>query len=422
MRFTLPGAITLRYNSAACIVRKWSVIAALLLVCLFLVFRGMALRLRRPFMSKSTILVVEDDVALLEGIRDILELDGYEVLTASSGVEGLQVLRELPAPPDLIVSDIMMPHMNGYQFFETVRSEARWVTVPFIFLTAKGEKADVRAGIGMGVDYYVTKPFDSEDLLIAVESRLRRARQLSAVSTTEIAELKRNILTILNHEFRTPLTYVVAYADMLSRDAEDLSAEEFASFLRGIQAGSDRLRRLIENFIFLVELETGEAIATYNWRKRRFSDFGPLLEAVVEQNQEGADDRKVEFVIDVPKDAPTVEGDREYLRSALGRLVENAIKFSKPEGGVVTLSARQRDNEVMLSVHDEGRGIPESEIKRIFEPFYQVDRERYEDQGAGSGLAIVRGIAELHGGRVEVESEPGKGSTFVIVLPVVEGA
>ncbi len=372
-------------------------------------------------MSKGKILVVEDDIALLEGIRDILELDGFTVLTASSGFEGLQCLRAENTAPDLIVSDIMMPKMDGYEFFELVRSEARWVTIPFIFLTAKGEKADVRLGMGMGVDYYLTKPFDSEDLLIAVESRLRRAKQLDAVTTTEIADLKRNILTILNHEFRTPLTYVVAYADMLSRDADELTPDEFASFLRGIQAGSDRLRRLIENFIFLVELETGEAIATFNWRKRRFSDFRALLEGVVEQSQTEAEDRNINLVIDTPEEMPVVEGDREYLRGALGRLVDNAIKFSKPEGGTVTLKAEAQRDKVLLSVCDEGRGIPAQELARIFEPFYQVDRERYEDQGAGSGLAIVRGITKMHGGEVQVESEYGKGSTFRIVLPVAEG-
>lgn len=371
-------------------------------------------------MSKGKILVVEDDVALLEGIRDILELDGYTVLAVSSGVEGVEYLRKEPEPPDLIVSDIMMPKMSGYEFFEIVRSEADWVTIPFIFLTAKGEKADVRLGMGMGVDYYVTKPFDSEDLLVAVESRLRRAKQIGYHADTQVAELKRNILTILNHEFRTPLTYVVAYADMLSREAEELDPKDFASFLRGIQTGSDRLRKLIENFIFLVELETGEAAATFNWRKRRFNDFQTLLESVIEQAQADAEDHSVSFVIDAPDDLPVVEGDRDYLRGALGRLVDNAIKFSKPEGGDVLLKVTAGDGEVIVAVSDKGRGIPEKEIGRIFDAFYQVDRERYEDQGAGSGLAIVRGIAQLHGGRLWVESEVGKGSTFYFAIPVAE--
>jgi two-component system sensor histidine kinase/response regulator len=363
---------------------------------------------------------VEDDIALLEGIRDILELGGYSVVTADGGVEGLEFLQGEGEPPDLIVSDIMMPEMDGYEFYEAVRSEMRWLQIPFIFLTAKGEKADVRLGKGLGVDDYVTKPFDSEDLLVAVASRLQRARQLDMVRTTEVSELKRNILTILNHEFRTPLTYVVAYSDMLARDAEDLSAEEFTGFLRGIQTGSERLRMLIEKFIFLVELETGEAAATYNWRKRRFSDFRSLLEEVVEHNETEAKERNIRLVIEARREMPSIEGDRDYLRSALNHLVENAIKFSQPTGSTIILKAEVQGDRVLLSVSDQGRGIPLDEMNHIFEPFYQVDRERYEDQGAGSGLAIVHGIVELHNGKVRVESKVGEGSTFVVALPIAE--
>lgn len=373
-------------------------------------------------MAKSTILVVEDDVALLEGIRDILELDDYDIITASSGVEGLERLREAESPPDLIVSDIMMPQMDGYQFFDAVRSEPKWVTIPFIFLTAKGEKSDIRLGKGMGVDDYVPKPFDSEDLLVAVDSRLRRSRQLDAVQTNEMAGLKRSILTILNHEFRTPLTYVVAYADMVSRDVEDLSSEEFHSFLQGIQAGSERLRRLIENFIFLVELETGEAEETFSWRKRAFNDFESIFRTVIDNAAEAAEEKNVTFVTEVSENLPYVDMDEEYMGRAIDHLVDNAIKFSDSEGGKVILRAEANDGHVVISVTDEGRGMKPNVVKQIFEPFYQVDREHYEDQGAGSGLAIVSSVVAMHGGTVGAESELGEGSTFTIRLPILEEA
>jgi two-component system phosphate regulon sensor histidine kinase PhoR len=180
------------------------------------------------------------------------------------------------------------------------------------------------------------------------------------------------------------------------------------------------LRMLIEKFIFLVELETGEAAATYNWRKRRFSDFRSLLEEVVEHNETEAKERNIRLVIEARREMPSVEGDRDYLRSALNHLVENAIKFSQPTGSTITLKAEIQGDRVLLSVSDQGRGIPPDEMNHIFEPFYQVDRERYEDQGAGSGLAIVHGIVELHNGKVRVESKVGEGSTFVVALPIAE--
>ena len=171
-------------------------------------------------MEKAKVLVVEDDIHLLEGIRDILELDGYAVLTAENGSEGIDVLQKQPTPPDLIVSDIMMPRMDGIQFLKEVRKEDRWLSIPFIYLTAKGERADVHRGMRLGVDDYVIKPYDPSDLLVKIESRLARHRSLNQAHKTGMATLKREILTMLNHEFRTPLTFVVAYADLLNNPGD----------------------------------------------------------------------------------------------------------------------------------------------------------------------------------------------------------
>jgi two-component system, sensor histidine kinase and response regulator len=371
-------------------------------------------------MSKATILVVEDDRNLMQGIRDILELQEYSVVTASNGLDGLDVMHKRPAPPDLIVSDIMMPGMNGYEFFEAVRNELRWTAIPFIFLTAKGEKSDVRAGKSMGADDYVTKPFDAEDLLIAVDAKLRRRRELEQINDSRITDVKRSILTILNHEFRTPLTYVVAYADMLNRDADDLSYDEIRMFLRGVNAGADRLRRLIENFILLVELETGEAQRTYTWRKQRVTNFKDILSQTLAATQSLAAEKQIHLELASDgNNLPPVMVDVEYFKAALQRLLDNAVKFTEKTDCSVTLAAYAEDGSVCFSVVDHGRGIPEKELESIFEVFYQIDRDKFEDQGAGAGLPIVKRIAQLHGGRVEVSSVHGHGSQFVIRVPAI---
>jgi signal transduction histidine kinase len=337
-------------------------------------------------------------------------------------VEGLERLYEADAPPDLIVSDIMMPKMDGYEFFEKVRAEPDWVKIPFIFLTAKGEKNDIRLGKGLGVDDYVTKPFDSDDVLVAVSSRLQRSRQLGEVQQVEMSGLKRDILTILNHEFRTPLTYIVAYADMVSRDKEELSAEEFSSFLHGIEAGAGRIRKLVENFIFLVELETGEALETFKWRRTPIEQYDTILANVIFDNTTEAEAHNITLKTEVEEPPPVIIGDEEYLHRALNHLVENAIKFTQTSGGTITISVKTVGDDVHLSVTDDGRGIEQNELEQIFEPFYQVDREHYEDQGAGSGLAIVRGIADMHGGKTLAQSEFGKGSDFSVAIPIATEA
>ncbi len=365
----------------------------------------------------ATLLVVEDDVHLLQGIRDILEIEGYHVVTASSGVEGLEVLHSMPKPPDLIISDIMMPRMDGYQFFEAVRASEQWLDIPFVFLTAKGEKHDVRLGKRLGADDYVIKPMDPEDLLVVVEAKLKRTAQIKDRYENQVSSIKHNILTILNHEFRTPLTYMVAYADMLNTDAENLTAEELRAFLRGVDSGADRFRRLVENFIALVELETGEARNNYEWRRQPMTDVRPLCSEIIDMTRPAAEERHVELVAMVPERVPEFYADYEYLRAALAQLVDNAIKFSDKPNARVELRVDSDANNVRFAVQDWGRGIEVAEFDRIWEPFYQIERAQYEDQGAGSGLAIVRGIVELHGGKVDLESTFGKGSTFTISLP-----
>lgn len=366
------------------------------------------------------ILVVEDDLHLMEGIRDILELNGYRVLTAANGIAGLEVLRSQPTPPDLIVSDIMMLRMDGYDFFNAVRTHQNWITIPFIFLTAKGERDDIHRGKRMGAEDYVVKPFDADDLLVAVSAKLDRKRQLDNAWRSEVSDIKHNILTILNHELRTPLTYVIAYADMLHRDANELSKEDMRAFLRGINAGAGRLRRLVESFILLVELETGEAENTYNWRKRLFTNYEALLYGVQSKHYDQAQEHGVNIEVQVEEDLPPILADADYLSAALECLVDNAIKFSDKDGGEVNLRVSQAGDAVAFAVQDFGRGIPPHELENIFDSFYQINREKYEDQGAGSGLAIVQGVVRLHGGSVDVESTFGEGSTFTIYLPVAD--
>lgn len=368
-------------------------------------------------MNNTNILIVEDDPNLLEGIRAILELDGYHVQTAENGMQALHLLRNATLLPDLIVSDIMMPMLDGLQLLQAVRKEPKWLAIPFIFLTAKSEKIDMQRGKILGVDDYLVKPFDGEELLIAVESRLRRHRALSSVQTDSVNTVKRNILTILNHEFRTPLTFIVAYADMLNIEStSELSEAELLSFLKGVGSGAVRLRRLIENFILLVELETGDAERTFEWRRNTIEDVRDVLKGAIDRGVRPiAPDRECRLSVD-PNMRPFV-ADREYLQIALVQYLSNALKFSPAETPII-LGAHVDNDALVLWVQDFGRGIPEERLGDIWDVFFQIDRDQHEDQGTGSGLAIARGIARLHKGHVAVESRVNAGSTFSMIIPI----
>jgi len=366
-------------------------------------------------MTKPLILVVEDDLALLEGIRELLELTEYRVLIAANGREALEVLEK--QHPDLIVSDIMMPEMDGYEFHAKVSEQPELSAIPFIFLTARGEKADIRRGKELGADDYITKPFDDEDLLVAVRAKLNRWENLRQQRDEEVADLKSKILLTLSHEFRTPLTYIINYSDLLELEGKEIAGEDFPNFMQGIRRGALRLNSLVDDFLILVEIETGEAEGAYRYRRRRIEETGLWLRVIAKPFQTAAEERELTLVTDIPEDLPPLVADEAYLSDAIGRLLDNAIKFSTDESEWVRFSAETDDDRLILRIQDQGQGIKEQDMGGLFDVFYQIDRAKREQQGSGSGLAICKGIIGIHGGEVGVESEFGKGSTFWVSLP-----
>ncbi len=367
-------------------------------------------------MEQPLILVVEDNLPMLSGIRDLLEMAGYRTLTAPDAASALRLLEE--HHPDLILSDIMMPGLDGYQFYEGVRQRPEWVDIPFIFLTARGEKTDVRRGKELGADDYITKPFEQEDLLAAVRGKLARRAALERRSEQRLEALKRTILSTLSHEFRTPLTYVINYSQMLEQEREGLSPEEFQGFMQAIRRGAERLQRLVFDFITLVEIETGEAERLYLLRRRPIEPFGPWLRTLARRYEGAAQGRGLALVLEVPDELPAVTGDEVLLSDAISRLLDNAVKFSRPESRSIWVRAGTAGGRVWIEVEDEGVGIPRQEMSALFDLFHQIDRQRREQQGTGSGLAICKGLVELHGGRVTARSQAGRGSTFRIELPL----
>ncbi len=375
--------------------------------------------------GSATVLLVEDDRALLDGIADVLEVSdiGYDlhVLKASNGLMALEVVDE--HEPDLIISDVMMPKMGGFEFLEQLRKRQDWVHIPLIFLTAKGTPEDVLKGRVSGAELYITKPYDSDELLQMIRSQLDRAFQLQGDRKRRLDRFSRNIVQLLNHEFRTPLTYVTVYYELL---ADGLLHEEPGSvreYLNGIQVGSKRLGRLVGNLVKVLELRTGEAAKKVEQESVVIEDLGQLLIDLFEERRLEGSAATLSLTWDIPGELPKIWGHRESLVTIFDCLVDNAIKFSLKKPGSlpqVIVSAKPSDGDVLVSVADNGLGIPESAIHDIFELFYQHNRDEFEQQGAGAGLTIAKGLVELHGGQLMVESQEGIGSTFTVLLPAID--
>ena len=370
---------------------------------------------------RPLVLIVEDEHNLLYGIRDILEIGGFDAECALNGVQALEFLHSAPRLPNVIVSDISMPDMDGYDLLDSVRQKHEWTEIPFIFLTARTQHEDQRTGMISGANDYLSKPFKPNDLLDAIHAQIRRYNRVESTRTQHIKRIKHDILIILSHEFRTPLTPVVAYADLINTDPTTLSYDELQSFLAGIRNGAERLRRLVDDLLLLVELETGEAQVAYSYYchpiMRR--ELHSLIEAVIAQFSERAAAKQLILTVKepLPPVLPRFTAAPDYLQAALARLVDNAIKFSNEPGGQVSIEVRSTPEHVLIDVSDQGRGIPEEEFESIFESFYQIDRAQNEDQGSGSGLAIVKSIMALHRGQALVSSVVGQGSTFTLAFP-----
>ncbi|HKC12306.1 MAG TPA: response regulator [Vicinamibacteria bacterium] len=365
-------------------------------------------------MPGETILVVDDEAAVRELLDEILSQAGFRVLTAGDGLEALTVFAQVR--PQLVISDVGMPGMDGYQLYEQVRSRPEWVLVPFVFLTGLGDDADVRRGKGLGADDYLVKPFREDDLLLAVRARLARHAQLETAREAQVEELKQTILRTLNHELRTPLTYLSGYAEILRESGAEMGVVgPLKEAIDGILAGSDRLSHLVEDLLTLVDLDSAGAQQAHERRRRPVNDLPRLLKSVLQEQRVRAGARRIQLLADVPSELPPIVGDAESLGGAVRRLLDNAIKFSK-EGGEVTLRARAADGRLRIEVRDRGVGMPASELGRISDLFYQFDRRTQEQQGSGLGLTIVRGIVALHGGTLDFESEVGIGFAATIEL------
>ena len=376
-------------------------------------------------MQNATILLVEDETDILEGMRDLLQIVdiGYEleVFIANNGQAALTIIEE--QPPDLIVSDIMMPIMSGYELLQAVRRNPNWTHIPFIFLTAKGKHEEIHKGRTSGANLYITKPFNSHELTELIGVQLKRSLEIQATRQQNMGLLKQNLMQVLNHEFRTPLTYVTAYLDMIMVDTDQGIDDSLPEYLRGIQAGCVRLTQLVKDFVQVLELQMGETEQQFQAEADVLADVTALVSNVITRYTPLAEQKGVTIHSDLLPELPPVVGVADSLKNALGRVLENSIKFTRMFrriGGNVFVKTAVFGSDIHITFQDEGMGFPQHASDRLFELFYQHNRDLQEQQGAGIGLAIAQGLINLHGGHIQVNSVEKEGSTFTIILPAYQ--
>lgn len=361
------------------------------------------------------ILVIDDEAFLRESVGVALRDRGFEVLEAPDGTSGVDVARK--ELPDLILCDVKMEGLNGYDTLETLREKPETASIPFILMTGYADPGGMRQGMELGADDYLPKPFSFDSLYAAVDSRLKKLEVIRDHAEQKLSDLRDNISLMLPHELRTPLNGILGYGELLSEDAESLSPEEVREMGQVITDSGRRLERLVENFIIYTQTELfgRDPDKSSSLRGRRCDSARRVAEEQCLRQAE-VQGRRMDLQLELGE--ASVPLTEDHFAKIVAELVQNAFKFSEP-GTRVRVRLADEGDSVELLVQDQGRGMSMDQVGHIG-AFMQFDRSKQEQQGLGLGLTIARRLVELHRGRLSIRSAAGEGMTVTVRFPKPE--
>lgn len=364
----------------------------------------------------GALLVVDDDAINRDVLTRRLTRQGHRVQTASNGRDALRLMREVAF--DLVLLDVVMPGMDGYEVLQHIRSDDQLRNVPVIMISVVSEMQSVVRCIEAGAEDYLAKPFNPTLLKARIGASLEKKRgrdresalfeqlQENYARLQEIERLRDDMRNMIVHDLRSPLTAVIAGVDMLRRRG-DLNASQ-RELMTIAAAGGKTLLGMVNDLLDVEKMESGSA-------RLQLVELSAsaLVAGALEQISPLAREANTALVTEIADGLPHFSGDESMLSRTLVNLIANAIKFTK--AGTVTINVSESAGNIRFAISDTGDGIPVEAFERIFEKFGQLDSRR---AGTGLGLAFCKLAVEAHGGRIKVESTPGVGSTFSFTVPV----
>ncbi|MBC8235066.1 hybrid sensor histidine kinase/response regulator [bacterium] len=423
--------------------------------------------------SNIDILVVEDSLTQAMQLKYMLEHHDYQVSIAKNGEEALASINK--HKPAIVISDIMMPGMDGYELCRQIKTNDNLKDIPVILLTQLSGPEDIIKGLECGADNFVTKPYDEQFLCSRIQYIITNRKIRRDVATTmgmeiffagqkhfitsdrmqildlllstyetviqkklelerannellamkreleqknaeleELNEQKNLFLGMAAHDLRSPLSIIQSYSGfLLDIESGVLSKEQEIDFLSIIKSNSNFMLQLIDDLLDISKIESGKLeLNLYQ------TDLLSLVKDNVALNSVLADKKQIKLSFSYDEVLPEMMIDAPKIEQVLNNLISNAVKFSYPHSTVEIYVARSEANTV-ISVKDEGRGIPSDALDKLFNPFEKISATGAEDEkGTGLGLVIARRIVDEHQGKIWVESEVGKGATFYVSLPI----
>jgi two-component system, sensor histidine kinase and response regulator len=422
--------------------------------------------------AHSNILIVEDSPTQTKLLRLILEENDYIVYAAPNGIEALECVRH--KKPDLIITDIVMPEMDGFALCKALKSDPGLRLIPIMLLTSLSDPEDVIKGLQAGADNFLTKPYEDTFLVSCIQNifenqELRKDRLSGSeieimfagqkyfinsdrmqiidllLSTYENAVQKNNelhkahndlmeahrqleqqnielekvnqekthFLSVAAHDLRNPLTIIYTTADLITEELKEKTSKETIEFLEMIKQSSKFMRDLLEELLDVSIIDSGK-LSIY----LEPVDIMELIRNNVSLNRVIAGRKQITVEFNPIKDLPVFQLDRKKIEQVFNNLISNAIKYSYPQSRV-TIDSKCENGNLVISVHDTGQGIPPAEMDKLFKPFPRLSvKTTSGESSTGLGLVIVRKIVEAHHGKVWAESRLKIGTTFNISIPI----
>jgi CheY-like chemotaxis protein/anti-sigma regulatory factor (Ser/Thr protein kinase) len=362
-------------------------------------------------MKPYRIVVIDDSFAIREEIKEILHFEGFDVAEAKNGKTGIELVKTFM--PDVILCDIMMPEMDGYEVFDCLKKEKETATIPFIFITAKVMNGDIRKGMNIGADDYLTKPFTASQLLSSINMRIKKITTQKEIFTNKFKTLQNSISQTIPHELLTPLNGILGFTQLLEVQAETITPERIKHVSHSIHGSAKRLLKTIRKFINFSQIELYFALPN---KKEIFiqSVTANIKDIVFSIGYELAVNLKRESDFKCELKETDLMIFEKHFFIIMEELIENALKFTKT-GQYVKVYSKKGKDKYSIIIEDNGRGIDDFNIKNIM-AYNQFNRDRYEQQGLGLGLIIVKRITEFYNIQFDIQSEKGKGTKVAITF------
>ena len=363
----------------------------------------------------TTILVIEDEKFMREQITMFLSMQGYGVLEAADGESGVK--QAIENEPDLILCDIMMPKMNGYQVLQHLYQDSTTQKIPFIFLTALADFSRMRQGMSLGADDYIVKPFTNKELLEAIKIRLHKRREYMADAERRLEEVRKNVVQLVAHELRTPLAPIKLVTELITMKLGRMNEKELQEYIDVISHSTRRISHLVQQIVYITEIETGTTDTMLRTKSPNIGIWDLLMSAVALSREYAMRNEAGEIDLKVHDQDVALSGDISMLKHALAEVITNALHFGKGHPVIIQQWYTADENMCWITVTDFGPGMSPKMVEYAFREFEQLNREAHEQQGIGLGLPVARAVIDLHGGTLLLESVEGKGTKVKIRLP-----